>query len=144
MSDPKTFKVPPGPLNTPGTAPAKPAPGGHGAAATLPAKPGAPAVPAKPGGAAVPAKPGASPSPGGPTGKVVHDERGNAVWDWLKQTGRIAIESTSRLLRRLETPELKVEDTQDNELRLMPDGKTCAGGGYDPYNQTNKGKPGRK
>jgi hypothetical protein len=135
MSDPKTFKVRAGPLNTPGTAPAKPAPVGPGVAATLPAKPGAPAEPAKPG---------ASPSPGGPTGKVVHDERGNAVWDWLKQTSRIAIESTSRLLRRLETPELKVEDTQDNELRLMPDGKTCAGGGYDPYNQTNKGKPGRK
>ena len=135
MSDPKTFKVPPGPPKTPGTAPAKPAPVRPGAAAAMPAKPGAPAAPAKPG---------ASPASHGPSGKVVHDERGNAVWDWLKQTSRIAIESTSRLLRRLEAPELKVEDTQDNELRLMPDGKTCAGGGYDPYNQTNKGKPGRK
>jgi len=71
----------------------------------------------------------------------VHDDRGNAVWDWVKQTSRIAIESTSRLLRRLETPELKMEDTQDKELRLLPDDKTCAGGGYDPYNQANKGKP---
>ena len=35
-------------------------------------------------------------------GRVVHDSRGNAVWDWVKETSRIAIESTSRLLRKLE------------------------------------------
>ncbi len=75
-----------------------------------------------------------------PTGKVVHDDRGNAVWDFLKTTGRHAIESTSRLLRKLEMPELKFEDPKDEELRIMPDPST--GGGYDPYNQTTK--PNRK
>ncbi len=75
-----------------------------------------------------------------PTGKVVHDDRGNAVWDFIKNTGRHAIESTSRLLRKLELPELKFEDPKDEELRIMPDPST--GGGYDPYNQTNK--PNRK
>ena len=71
-----------------------------------------------------------------PTGKVVHDDRGNAVWDWMKNTGRHAIESTSRLLRKLELPELKFEDPKDEELRVMPDPST--GGGYDPYNQSTK------
>ena len=74
------------------------------------------------------------------TGKVVHDERGNALWDWLKQTGRNAIESTTRMLRRLETPELKVEQTHEEELRIQPDGGNCAGGGYDPYNQPIKSR----
>lgn len=77
-----------------------------------------------------------APAPGSPQesrGRVVHDERGNAVWDWLKETGRIAIESTSRLLRKLEIPELKVEDKKDEELRLESD--RDSGGGYDPYNQ---------
>lgn len=69
-------------------------------------------------------------------GRVVHDSRGTAVWDWLKETSRIAIESTSRLLRRLEVPELKIEGEKDQELRLESD--RDPGGGYDPYNQSTK------
>jgi|SRR6185437_14173332 len=77
----------------------------------------------------------------GSRGRVVHDARGTAVWDWLKETGRIAIESTSRLLRKLEIPELKVEDKKDEELRLESD--RDPGGGYDPYNQGKPSPPGR-
>ena len=79
--------------------------------------------------------PSSRPAAGQPTGKVVHDDRGNAVWDWVKQTGRLAIESTSRLLKKLEAPELKIENTQDEELRIMPEGKAA---GYDPYEQASK------
>ncbi|MBS0379723.1 MAG: hypothetical protein JSS29_14680 [Proteobacteria bacterium] len=59
-----------------------------------------------------------------PTGRVTHDERGNAVWEWFKN-------STSRLLRKLEAPELKTD------LRRR-------GGGYDPYNQGRISKTPRK
>jgi hypothetical protein len=80
-----------------------------------------------------------------PTGKVVHDDRGNAVWQFIAQTSRICIEATSRLLKKLETPELKIEDTQNEELRIMPD-QPGKGAGYDPYNQATKPPPkfGRK
>jgi len=61
------------------------------------------------------------------------------MWDWLKQTGRNAIESTTRMLRKLESPELKVEQTHEEELRIQPDGD-CTGGGYDPYNQSTKSR----
>ena len=74
--------------------------------------------------------------PAEPSGRVRHDERGNAVWDWLKDTGRNAIEATSRLLRRLEVPHLEVEDKKDEELRIQSD--RDPGGGYDPYNQSTK------
>jgi hypothetical protein len=68
----------------------------------------------------------------GSGGRVVHDSRGNAVWQWVKDTGRHALESTSALLKKLEVPELEVEDRkEDNELKLEED--VDAGGGYDPY-----------
>ena len=79
----------------------------------------------------------------GPSGRVVHDERGNAVWDWVKDTARIAIDSTSRLLKKLEVPELKMEDTQNNPLSVEPD--RDPGGGYDPYGSSSPAKvPGRR
>jgi hypothetical protein len=71
-----------------------------------------------------------------PSGRVRHDERGNAIWDWLKDTGRNALDATSRLLKKLEAPHLDVEDTKDEELRLESD--RDPGGGYDPYNQSSK------
>jgi hypothetical protein len=98
----------------------------------------------KPGprpGSGGPTKPTSAPS--GPTppnqkdakssgGRVVHDSRGNAVWQWVKEAGRAAIESTSTLLKKLEAPHLKVEDTnKNNELRL--EDNVDPGGGYNPY-----------
>ena len=41
---------------------------------------------------------------------VRHDSRGNAVWQWAVDTGKHAIDSTSRLLKRLEVPGLSLED----------------------------------
>jgi len=73
-------------------------------------------------------------------GRIVHDERGNAMWDWLAETGRTLIDSTSRLLRRLEVPELKVEEEAEPQLQLEAD--RDAGGGYDPYGRSNSGKTG--
>ena len=102
----------------------------------------------RPGGSPPPASsPAAGEKPGAPvdefagkSGRVIHDERGNAVWDWIKETSRIAIDSTSRLLKKLEVPELQVEDTQkNNELSLESD--RDAGGGYNPYGgSTSAGK----
>jgi hypothetical protein len=109
-----------------------------------PSRPKPATPPGRPPAAPSAGAPGAPPSAvaGGTAGRVVHDSRGTAVWDWLKHTGRHAIESTSRLLKKLEAPELKVEETHEEELRIVPD--VPSGGGFDPYNQITKPrKPGK-
>jgi len=78
---------------------------------------------------APPPKPQAAAPGEAESGRVRHDERGNAVWDIAVATGVFALESTSRLLKRLDAPELRIED--DKELELGDD----KGGGYDPYDR---------
>jgi hypothetical protein len=85
---------------------------------------------------------------------VEHDKRGNAVWQWAVDTGKHALDSTSRLLKRLEVPGLSIED--DEKPGAKP-GKTDAAGssarpsrgppgppartsGYDPYGRRT-GRP---
>jgi hypothetical protein len=45
-----------------------------------------------------------------PAGRVRHDSSGRAVWEWAAETGRHAINSTSRLLKRLDMPGLSLEE----------------------------------
>ena len=56
---------------------------------------------------------------GGPSGRVRHDERGVAVWDWAVATGEFATLSTTRALKKLEVADLKIEDhkPKPSELR---------------------------
>ena len=76
---------------------------------------------------------------GGPAGRVRHDERGKAVWDWAVATGEFATLSTSIALKKLEVADLKIEDHKPAELKLETTGRDKAGG-FDPYNQAGSGK----
>jgi cell division protein FtsN len=76
-------------------------------------------------------------------GGVQHDSRGNAVWQWAAESGRHLIDSTSRLLKRLEVPGLSVEGEESEEqqqLKLKEQKKT---GGYNPYETTRPASKGR-
>jgi hypothetical protein len=77
--------------------------------------------------------------PGGPSGRVRHDERGVAVWDWAVATGELATLSTTRALKKLEVADLKIEEHKPAELKLEVTGRDKAGG-FDPYNQRGTGK----
>lgn len=43
-----------------------------------------------------------------PSGRVRHDANGRAVWEWAVDTGRHALDSTSRLLKRLDISGLRL------------------------------------
>lgn len=86
------------------------------------------AAPARNEPAAAAAKPGERDPR---AGRIVHDERGNAVWNWVKETGRFCIDSTSALLKKLDFGDLKVEGEKEEGLRVE-DPARDAGGGYDP------------
>lgn len=76
----------------------------------------------------------------GPSGRVRHDDRGVAVWDWAVASGEFATLSTTRALKKLEVSDLKIEDTiRPTQLKLEVSGRD-KGGGFDPYNQRGSGK----
>jgi hypothetical protein len=81
-----------------------------------------------------------------PVGRVRHDPSGRAVWEWAAQTGKQALDSTSRLLKRLELPGLTLEGDDkkkpDNAPFATPDKTTDSkpahrpvgsGSGFNPY-----------
>jgi hypothetical protein len=47
-----------------------------------------------------------------PAGRVRHDSSGRAIWEWAADTGRHALDSTSRLLKRLDLPGLTLADDE--------------------------------
>jgi hypothetical protein len=75
----------------------------------------------------------------GPAGRVRHDERGVAVWDWAVESGEFCTLSTTVALKKLEVADLKIEDHKPTELKLEVSGRDKAGG-FDPYNQRGSGK----
>lgn len=73
-----------------------------------------------------------------PAGRVRHDDRGMAVWDWAVATGEFAALSATNVMKKLEVGDLQIEETQ-RARALQPLGRDVGGGG-DPYNQRGSGQ----
>jgi len=58
-------------------------------------------------------------------GRVKHDSRGNAIWDWAVATGVLAGKKSAELLRMLDDPALQIEG----------DGQLAGEWAGDPYNR---------
>jgi hypothetical protein len=75
----------------------------------------------------------------GPSGRVRHDERGMAVWDWAVATGEFAALSATRAMKKLSIDDLQIEEPTPVKLTVAPQGRDVGGGG-DPYNQRGSGQ----
>src|SRR3954470_15708492 len=76
-----------------------------------------------------------------PAGRIRHDERGVAVWDWAVATGEFATLSATHALKKLEVAELKIEETHSKAPKLaLKEAGRDKGGGFDPYNQRGSGR----
>jgi hypothetical protein len=68
-----------------------------------------------------------APTPAARTpGRVTHDDRGNAIWDWDIATGVLARKTVSELLTSLDTP---------GNLSLEPEVNADNDWSGDPYNR---------
>jgi hypothetical protein len=76
-----------------------------------------------------------------PAGRVRHDERGVAVWDWAVASGEFQALSATRAMKKLGIADLKIEDTRRDApaLSLEKAGRD-KGGGFNPYNQRGSGR----
>jgi len=75
-----------------------------------------------------------------PSGRVRHDERGVAVWDWAVATGEFATLSATRAMKKLEIGALAIADTARTPALSLEKAGRDTGGGFDPYNQRGSGK----
>lgn len=85
-------------------------------------------------------KPASPPPPqarsaGTPAGRVRHDERGMAVWDWAAAAGETAALSATNIMRKLDVTGLSIEQTQSSLKAMEQPRALDKGGGNDPYNQ---------
>jgi hypothetical protein len=69
-------------------------------------------------------------------GRVVHDSRGNAVWNWDKGNDPTSTASTSKILRKLDFGNLQVEGAAQPEKPAETKVRGSGYGGYDPYDRT--------
>jgi hypothetical protein len=62
-------------------------------------------------------------------GRITHDPRGTAVWDWAIATGVLAKATTEQLLSAL---------GDASTLSLEPSREPCNGWSGDPYNRSKR------
>jgi hypothetical protein len=61
-----------------------------------------------------------------PAGRVRHDSTGRAIWEWAAESGRHAVDSTSRLLKRLDLPGLTLDDEEKKKQEKEAEDKAAA------------------
>lgn len=86
-------------------------------------------------------KPAAPDSAQAQSGRAKFDSRGNAVWEWKTETGNYSVDINTQRLKKLEAPELSLEETAraKRPKGLSIEGDAMPGGGFNPYDKGTVG-----
>ena len=67
------------------------------------------------------------------SGHVTFDDRGQAVWEWVRPGGKVQASSTVTRLKTLTAVELSLTDAAPRPSKRVPDNPAGTRKGYDPY-----------
>lgn len=75
------------------------------------------------------------------TGRVKHDDRGNAIWEWAVSTGAMVVETSTQRMKKLDNPTLSLIDDSRPDGGPVKENPRGTVQGYSPY---DSGLLGRK
>jgi hypothetical protein len=80
------------------------------------------------------------------SGRVKHDDRGNAIWEWAVTTGKFTTETSTQRLKRLDNPTLSLAEDAPTPFDVVKRNPLGAVKGYSPYDSglLDKKQPPRK
>lgn len=82
------------------------------------------------------------------SGRVKHDDRGNAIWEWAVATGKFGAETSAQTLKKLDNAMLSLADNVPTPLELVKRNPLGTVKGYSPYDSgvlaKKKGEPRKK
>lgn len=67
------------------------------------------------------------------SGRVKHDDRGNAIWEWAMNTGRVNDDGSTQRLRKLELPSLSLAEDAPTPFDGVKENPLGTVKGYSPY-----------
>ncbi len=67
------------------------------------------------------------------TGRVTHDDRGKAIWEWAVATGAFTTEASDQRMQKLENTNLRLLDDQPTPGNIVKPNVNGTTKGYSPY-----------
>ena len=67
------------------------------------------------------------------TGRVTHDDRGNAIWEWAVNTGAVVADSATQRLKKLDNPTLSIAEDAPSPFDAVRKNPLGTVKGYSPY-----------